>query len=78
MGFLSQVAPDTDVHTKREDDNETFCGTAIAKHDVWVYEMGEDELSCQFLSTRLGSRRAMPIDISRMNVSCNFRMTMGR
>jgi hypothetical protein len=54
MGFLSQVAPDADVHTKREDDNETFYGTAIAAHDVSAYEMGEDEVSYQFLSSRLG------------------------
>jgi hypothetical protein len=53
MGFLFQVAPDTDVHTKREDDNETFYGTAIAMHNVSAYEMGEDEVSYQFLSSRL-------------------------
>lgn len=50
----SHCLVDTDVHTKREDDNETFYGTAIAEHDVSAYEMGEDEVSYQLLSSRLG------------------------
>jgi hypothetical protein len=85
MGFLSQVAPDKDVSIKPEDGNKTFYGTAIAAHDrdVRAYEMGEDKVSYQFSSGKIGrlntNANADPgtqcLSI-RMSVSSNFRMSV--